>query len=47
MAGMSQAADEPESDVDEPPEGTVFSDDPKIDDAIWETIQSDFTADDW
>lgn len=40
MRCMSQPADEPCDEVDERPEGD-------LDDAVWETIASDMTSEDW
>ncbi|MGZ0153757.1 hypothetical protein ACXJJ3_42275 (plasmid) [Kribbella sp. WER1] len=43
---MSQPADEPASSEDTAAEH-LFSDDPEIDDAVWESLNSDITSEDW
>lgn len=45
MGSMSQPAEDPESA--EPPAEQMLSDDPNLDDAIWETLHSDFTSEDF
>lgn len=41
MRCMSQPANEPCDEVDERPEGG------DLDDAVWETVASDMTSEDW